>query len=217
MSLKFFLTSLAIKLWNWSSYTRFLGEFLGIETCEVTRQAEEFWKFGLLGSNIVGTSFNGFSIETVYCPLLSGNGCLQNVCYIYNDQLIGSKVFFFWERENGCFFFTCVVWTTVHHIALKNHRMYILLQQWFNLICNITTLLRWCISCLNQTYLISTTTLLWTYIHKNNITRNEKILQWKKTGVLLFMNNVPIIMYNTSMYYLNGLIIIIIIIIIFFQ
>ena len=32
---------------------------------------------------------------------------------------------FFWERENGCFFFTCVVWTTIYHTAPKNHRMYI--------------------------------------------------------------------------------------------
>ena len=32
-----------------------------------------------------------------------------------------SKMFFFWERENGCFFFTCVVRTTIHHTAPKNH------------------------------------------------------------------------------------------------
>ena len=61
MSLKFFITSSAIKLWYWSSwYTRFLGYILGIETGEVTWQAEEFRKFGLLGSNIVGTGFNVF-------------------------------------------------------------------------------------------------------------------------------------------------------------
>ena len=45
------------------------------------------------------------------------------------------------------------------------------------------------------------------------MTRNEKILHGEKTGVLLFMNNVHIIMYNTPISYLNGLIIIII----FFQ
>ena len=42
------------------------------------------------------------------------------------------------------------------------------------------------------------------------MTRNEKILQGEKTGVLLFMDSVHIILYNTSRSYLNGLIIIII-------
>ena len=61
--------------------------------------------------------------------------------------------------------------------------------------------------------LILTATLLWTHIHKNNLARNEQILQREKTGVLSFMNSVHIIMFNTSRSYLNGLIIIII----FFQ
>ena len=43
--------------------------------------------------------------------------------------------------------------------------------------------------------------------HKNNIARNENILQGEKGGILLFMNNVHIIMYNISISYLNGLII----------
>ena len=131
---------------------------------------------------------------------------------IYKFYPYPSKMFFFWEKENGCFFFTCIVWTTIHYTALKNHRIYILLLQSLNLIFNITTLLCWYISCLNQTCLISITTLLWTHIHKNNITGNEKNLQEEKAGVLL-MINIHIIMYNTSISYLNGLIIIII----FFQ
>ena len=47
------------------------------------------------------------------------------------------------------------------------------------------------------------------HIHKNNITRNEKVLQGEKTGAFLFMNSVNIIMNNTSRSYLNGLIIMI--------
>ena len=39
-----------------------------------------------------------------------------------------SKMFFFSERENGCFFFTSLVWTIIHHTTLKNHCMYIVLQ-----------------------------------------------------------------------------------------
>ena len=81
------------------------------------------------------------------------------------------------------------------------------------MIFNITTLLCWYISWLNQTCLILTTTLLWTHIYENSITRNEKILQGEKAGVLLFMNSVHIIMCNISRSYLNGLIIVII----FFQ
>ena len=83
------------------------------------------------------------------------------ICYPYL-----SKIFVFWERENGCFFFTCVVWTTIHHATLNNRR-YILLQQSLNLIFNITTLLSWYISCLHPTCLISTATLRWKHI--NNI------------------------------------------------
>ena len=86
--------------------------------------------------------------------------------------------------------------------------MYILLKQSLNLIFNITTLLYCYISCLNHACLISATTILWIHIHKN-ITRNEKILQVEKAGVLWFMNNEHIIPHNTSISYLNGLIIII--------
>ena len=126
---------------------------------------------------------------TRYCPLLSGNTCLQNVWYIYISWISGfpilaiykfypylSEMFFFWERENVSFFFICIVWTTIRHTAL----MYILLQQSWNLIFNIPTLFCWYISSLNQTCLISTTTLLRTHIHKNNITRNEKSFKEKR-------------------------------------
>ena len=143
---------------------------------------------------------------------------LLPILSIYKFYPYLSKMFFFWEKENGCFFFTSVVWTTIHHTALKNHRMYRVLQHSLNLIFNIkhmyyTTLLCWYLSCLNQTCLIITTALLWTHIRNNNLRKSEKILQGEKTGVLLFMNSVHIIMYNTSRSYLNGLIIIII----FFQ
>ena len=43
--------------------------------------------------------------------------------------------------------------------------------------------------------------------------KNEKILHGEKVGVLLFKNNVHIIMYNTSVSYVNSLIIIVV----FFQ
>ena len=53
---------------------------------------------------------------------------------IYKFYPYLSKVIFFWERENGCFFFAFVVWTIIYHTALKNHLMYILLQQSLNLL-----------------------------------------------------------------------------------
>ena len=48
------------------------------------------------------------------------------VLSIYKFYPYLPKMFFSWERENGCFFFTYVVWTTIHHTTPKNHLMYIL-------------------------------------------------------------------------------------------
>ena len=110
------------------------------------------------------------SIETVYCHLIPGNTCLQNVWYIYMTNYSVPNSFYLQilstsfedvpllGRENGCFFFTCVVWSTVHHTALKNHRMYILLQQSLNLIFDITTIIMF-IYCMSQPNV--------SYFHKN--------------------------------------------------
>ena len=110
------------------------------------------------------------------------------------------------ERENDCFFFTCVVWSTVHHTALKNHRMYILLQQSLNLIFDITKIIIFI-------YFMSQPNV--SYFHKNfymntHSQQKRKFPTRRKAGVLLFMNNVHIIINNTSISYLNGFIIMII-------
>ena len=47
---------------------------------------------------------------------------------IYKFYSYFSKMFFFWERESACFFFTSVVWMTIHKTAIKNHRMYRVVQ-----------------------------------------------------------------------------------------
>ena len=47
-----------------------------------------------------------------------------------------------------------------------------------------------------------------THSQNQHITRNEKLLHGEKKAVLLFVNNMHLIMYNTSRSYLNGLVII---------
>ena len=131
---------------------------------------------------------------------------------IYKFYSCLSKMFFFRERENGCFFVSIIVWTTTDHTTL----MYIVLQHSLHLIFNITTLLCLYIPCLNQKCFILTTnnTSMNTHSQKWH-NKNKRMLQGEKTGVLFFMNSVHVIMYNTARSYLNGLRLIIIII--FFQ
>ena len=94
ISLKFFIASLAIKIWYWFSWcTRFLDGFYGIETNEVIGQVEEFWKFGLLRSNIVRTDFNVFInrnrlLSSPFWSFLSS----KSFIHIY-DELVGSQSF----------------------------------------------------------------------------------------------------------------------------
>ena len=114
--------------------------------------------------------FKNLIWSTIYW-IISGT---QQCCFHLENKIFRSfEEFFFWERENGGFSFTCVILTIIHHTALKNHPMYILLKQALNLIFNITTLLCWYISCLNQACLTSRATLLWTHIHKNNINKTQ--------------------------------------------
>ena len=128
---------------------------------------------------------------------------LQILYIFFEDLLLLGK------RKRLYFSFTCVVSTTIYHTALKNHHMYILLQQLLNLIFNITTLLCWYISCLNQ---------MCPYFYNNTFTKVfyeqifTKTAQQETTKslflyVLLFMNNVHIMnnVYNTSRSDLNGL------------
>ena len=81
MSLKLFITNSAIKLWWWSSwYVRFLGNFLGIETPGRLKNSGGLGYF----DQILLVQVSMFlSVETVHCPLLSGNAYLQNVWYKY--------------------------------------------------------------------------------------------------------------------------------------
>ena len=81
MSLKLFITNSAIKLWWWSSwYVRFLGNFLGIETPGMLKNSGGLGYF----DQILLVQVSMFlSVETVHCPLLSGNAYLQNVWYKY--------------------------------------------------------------------------------------------------------------------------------------
>ena len=136
MSLKFFITSSAIKLWYWSSwYTRFLGYILGyilitgwripevwitwIKYCwyrvQCFYQSKPFIAFSILVI-LVFEMFDKYIWWISWFPVLS----------IYKFYPYIPKMFFSWERENGCFFFTYVVWTTIHHTTPKNHLMYIL-------------------------------------------------------------------------------------------
>ena len=84
---------------------------------------------------------------------------------IYKFYSCLSKMFFFRERENGCFFVTSIVWTTTDHTTL----MYIVLQHSLHLIFNITTLLCLYIPCLNQKCFILTT---------NNTSMNTHSQKW---------------------------------------
>ena len=131
--------------------TDLLIDFLGIETGYLTgwRLSEvwitwiKYWWYRFQcfcqSKPFIALSFLVFKMFDTYIWWITRFPILS-ICKWYPYL---SKLFFFREKENCRFFFASVVWTAIHHTALKNHRIYIDLQHLLNLISNITTLLCW--------------------------------------------------------------------------